>query len=89
MNEFKGTKGTRTVIEREEWFDVMDENGDRITSFCKDDERSKYDALIDAHAPEMLDFIKSIVEYYNNGLIDDIEHVAIRAELLYNKATSI
>ena len=46
-------------------------------------------AQLIAHAPDMLEFIKSIFEDYENGLIDDVEHLAIRAELLYNKATTI
>lgn len=31
---------------------------------------------------ELVGFVKSIVSDYENGLIDDIEHVAIRAEQL-------
>lgn len=51
--------------------------------------RSEYNAKAISCVPEMLDFIKSIFEDYENGLIDDVEHLAIRAELLYNKATTI
>lgn len=51
--------------------------------------RSEYNAKLIENAPEMLYFIKSIFEDYENGLIDDVEHIAIRAEQLYNKATEI
>lgn len=46
-------------------------------------------ALLISKAPRMLSFLKSIVEDYQNGLIDDIEQVAIRAELLYKEATEL
>lgn len=51
--------------------------------------RSEYNAKAISFVPEMLEFIKYIFEDYENGLIDDVEHLAIRAKLLYNKATTI
>lgn len=49
----------------------------------------KANALLISKAPEMLEFIKSIVDDYENGLIEDIECLAVRAELLYQKATEL
>ena len=51
--------------------------------------RSEYNAKAISCVPEMLEFIRSIFEDYENGLIDDVEDLAIRAELIYNKATTI
>lgn len=51
--------------------------------------RSEYNAKAISCVPEMLEFIKSIFEDYDSGLIDDVEHLAIRAELLYNKSTTV
>jgi len=65
MSEFKGTKGLRTVVERGEWWDVVDENNDRISSFDKSDNRSQYDALLDSCAPEMLDMLQEIADKFD------------------------
>ena len=56
-------------------------------SCCRTEEHAN--AQLIAHAPEMLEFIKSIVDDYENGLIDDIEHLAIRAEQLFTRATTV
>lgn len=51
--------------------------------------RSAFNAKAISCVPEMLHFIKSIVDDYEDGLIDDIEDLSIRAELLYKKATEL
>lgn len=99
--EFKGTKGSWFVVNVN---DHPTHEGEQVAfiqtathafdvgaveeSFINR-ETFKANAQLIAHAPEMLEFIKSIFEDYENGLIDDVEHLAIRAELLYNKATTI
>ena len=92
MNEFKGTKGKweRVTSDWDMNQSVFLENTEiEICSVKSNAHKQLYDAQLIAHAPELLDFIKSIVEDYNNGLIDDVESVAIRSESLYNKATTI
>lgn len=63
--EFKGTKGKRALVNRQDWIDVVS-NGERITSFDKSDEKSIYDALLDAKAPEMLEMLKIYLADLNN-----------------------
>lgn len=65
MSKAKHTAGLRTVVERPDWWDVVDQNGDRITSFDKSDERSYHDALLDALAPEMYEMLQEIADKFD------------------------
>lgn len=92
MENFKGTKG-KWVVEysnRDDSYDIYNENKEEFVCTTMNSlDLEKYNAQLIAHAPEMLEFIKSIVDDYNDGLIDDVEHIAIRAEQLFTRATTI
>ena len=59
--EFKGTKGKWVLEDTENWINLIDSNGDRITSIDVCDSRSPYDALLISKAPEMLEMLKKVL----------------------------
>lgn len=82
--EFKGTKGKWVLKDTENWINLIDSNGDRITSIDKCDGRSPYDALLISKAPEMLEMLRSFVD--NNMLSVVGEEMAVK---LIKEATEL
>jgi len=87
MSEFKGTmeewKLDGDIIYADDYFQTHI----AIIPSSYDVEIREANALLISKAPDMLEFLQSIVSDYENGLIEDIEHVAIRAEQLIKSAT--
>lgn len=97
--EFKGTKVFPKYVGGDNYsVDLIFDNGATISI----DRRGRYsdelvcsrkemeaNALLISKAPEMLEFLQSIVSDYENGLIEDVEHLAIRSEQLIKEATEL
>lgn len=100
---FKGTKGKWRLVTNDEshlfggldnynkidagceYYDINEPNlGFSISGYI-----SKENSLLISKAPEMLEFLQSIVSDYENGLIEDIEDLAIRSEQLIKEATEL
>ena len=90
--EFKGTRGKWEKVTAD-WDlnqSVFLEDTEEIICDVKSlSHNAIYDALLISKAPEMLEFLQSIVSDYENGLIEDIEDLAIRSEQLIKEATEL
>ena len=96
--EFKGTRGKwrkfqlpngNMKITCDDWREFAEIE---FKHWQNTEERRKqclYNALLISKAPEMLEFLQSIVSDYENGLIEDIEDLAIRSEQLIKEATEL
>lgn len=96
--EFKGTKGKWEVYNPNHigCINVSFGKNDGFTGYVElwhhhfeNKEEAKANALLISKAPEMLEFLQSIVSDYENGLIEDIEDLAIRSEQLIKEAIEL
>ena len=90
--EFKGTKEEKAKHYAENWEEItgLDWEDSIPVKVSELDYLAGYNqAIQDSKAPEILEFLQSIVSDYENGLIEDIEDLAIRSEQLIKEATEL
>ena len=90
MDNYNFTKGKWEYLYDgfEHCYDIVSDN-EFICTTMSGNTKAKADALLISKAPEMLEFLQSIVSDYENGLIEDIEDLAIRSEQLIKEATEL
>ena len=69
-------------------YDIVSDN-EFICTTLSGNTKAKADALLISKSPLLLEFLQSIVSDYENGLIEDIEDLAIRSEQLIKEATEL